>query len=132
MKELPQDPPVYTFPPELWFAKHQHARISKLAQDPEGTAGDESVIEEPDLSPAAIAKTMMAMWLTLHDRMRLPLPTAQRKFTVGEIEMFKKLEKKLGPTLMDVWRTACIYVSKDELPEDAFKNLLAAKGLTNE
>lgn len=132
MKELPQPPPVYEPPPEMWFARHQHARISKLVQDPEGSDDDKGATEVPDLSPAAIAKTLMAMWLTLHDRMRLPLPTAQRKFNVAEIEMFKKLEKKLGPTLMDVWRTACVYVPKNELPEDAFKNLLAGKGLSDE
>lgn len=109
MKDLPPDPPVYTPPPERWFDQHRHS-------------GD---------GIADKTKTLNAMWLTLHDRMCLPLPKKAKTFSPMEREGFDKLSKRLGDSLMDVWRIACVYI-KDEEPEVAFKNLLAAKGLGDE
>lgn len=110
MKPLPQDPPVYEPPPERWFDRHEHQ-------------GKEM---------SATTKTLSAMWLTLHDRMRLPLPTAPRKFSLVEHEQLAKLAEKFGPSVMTAWRIGCNYIEKGEQPETAFKNLLAAKGLRDE
>lgn len=110
MKDLPADPPVYTPPKELWYLRHQHV------------AGglNEST------------RTMMSMWLILHDRMQCVPPTAKRTFSTTEYEMFKNLEKKLGSSLMDVWSVACLRIDRDETPSVAFTRLLSAKGLCHE
>jgi len=112
MKDLPPDPPVWTPPPERWFDRHEH--------NPE------------DMTSASLARTLSAMWMTLHDRMRLPLPTKPRNFTTVENEMARKLIAKLGPSMMLTWRMACNYANKDETPEEEFRNLLAAKGIHDE
>lgn len=113
MKDLPEDPPIYTSPPERWFDRHRPA-----------TSAD----GRPDLTNVALTKTLNAMWLILHDSVRLPLPTAERKFSAVEQEMLRKLLVKMGVEVIDIWRAACIYCRGEE-PEVAFKNLLAAKGL---
>lgn len=112
MKDLPPDPPVWTPPPERWFDRHEH--------------------NPADMTPAALTRTLSAMWMTLHDRMRIPLPTKARNFTVTDFEMLRKLISKLGTATMLTWRMACNYAKKDETPEEAFRNLLAAKGLYDE
>lgn len=115
MKELPSDPPVYTPPPERWFDRHEHATLSGM----------------PDMTPAALTNTLNAMWLTLHDRRREPVP-ASHKFGVAEREMLTKLIGKFGDSLMSAWRTACNYTGDCEDTDKAFHNLLSAKGLDNE
>lgn len=110
MKDLPEPPKPWTPKPEHWFYRHEHTGDSR----PE------------------ICKTLSAMWLTLHDRMRLPLPTAPREFGIVELAMFARLHRHFGEATMSVWRSACNHVKADENPEEAFKNLLAAKGLEDE
>ena len=110
MKDLPIDPPIYTPPAELWYLRHQH--ISG--------------------GPNDSTRTMMAMWLMLHDRMQCGLPTAKRTFSTTEHEMFKTLEKKFGKNLMDAWDSACLHIDRDEAPAIAFTRLLSSKGLCHE
>ena len=113
MKDLPPDPPIYTPPPERWFDRHEH--------------------KPGDTSRIALTTTLSAMWLTLHDRMRLPLPSNQRTFSVIDITMAESFIKRIGADMtMSMWRSACNYVDRQESPEIAFRNLLAAKGVNDE
>lgn len=112
MKDLPEDPPVWTPPPERWFDRH------------EACAADAPLLE--------LTKTLSAMWLTLHDRMRLPLPTAAHKFTMPDQEMLRKLIAKHGPATMLIWRAACDRVPTEVAPEKLFRDILAVKGLYDE
>ena len=111
MKPLPPDPPVYELPAARWFERHEH----------EGSGIVSAV------------RTLTAMLLTLHDRMRLPAPAAERKFPLTEQEQLARLVDKFGrESVMTVWRDACGNIEKGETPEAAFKGLLAGKGLKDE
>ena len=113
MKDLPPDPPVYVPSSERWFERHEH--------DPK------------DNPVTGRARTLSAMWLTLHDRMRLPLPKKSRQLGVVEIEMLKSYVERVGADMaMTLWRSACNHVKRDENPETAFMNLLKAKGVKDE
>lgn len=111
MKELPPDPPVYTPPAERWFERYECT----------GTTRQE------------MCQALSAMWLTLHDRMRLPLPVKPRLFTVVETAMAASLFTRKGPgAVMAAWRSACDRAPKDEKPETVFLNLLSMKGVKDE
>lgn len=108
MKELPQDPPVWTPPPERWFDRYHH--------EAGGNFG-------------LTARTLSAMWLTVHDRKGMPLPTKPKTFGPTEQEMLAKLTSLYGARTMDVFRAACNRIEKRESMEDAFRRLLSGKGL---
>lgn len=111
MKDLPPNPPVWKPPAERWFDRHE-------------CTGDSRV---------ETGRTLTAMWLTLHDRMRLPLPTKTRTFTAIELAMLSSLTKRLGADMvMTMWRSACNHVKRDEEPDKAFLNLLKARGIKDE
>ena len=89
---------------------------------------------QPSLAQSALIRTLMAMWLLLHDHRRspLPLPTKERKFTNAELEMARKLVLRLGTGTMTTWRMCCVHVRPEDDVQDAFLKLLAAKGLCDE
>ena len=115
MKELPPDPPIYTPPPGRWFERHEHSTVAGL----------------PETTPTALTNTLNAMWLTLLDRRREPAPAAH-KFSLADREMLTKLIGKFGDSLMTAWRMACNHTGDCEDAEKAFRNLLSAKGLSDE
>ena len=102
MKDLPPFPPVYVPPPERWFDQHEH---------------DATVTS---------ARTMMAMQLTVYDRVGdMPL-VVSRRFTAAEGESFARLVRLLGADLMTVWRTRCDNLPKVSDPEVAFAALMTS------
>lgn len=111
MKELPPDPPIYQAPPERWFIRYEH---------PKG-----------DTTPLALTKTLNAMWLTLLDRRGDPLQTKEKKFTVVEQEMLRKLltfTRLTDDSFMAIWCSACNRANMCESADTTFRNLLSRKG----
>ena len=100
MKDLPPFPPVYVPPPDRWFDRHEHT------------------------DTVTSARTMMAMLLTVYDRIGILPPVVSRRFTAAEGESFYRLARLLGTELMTTWRSHCDQLSKLADPESAFSALM--------
>jgi len=103
MKPLPPDPPIYVPPPERWFDQHRHS-------------GD---------SLPAVTKTLMAMWLMVHDRLGLPLPTKNKSFGAADREGLDRAIKTFGDDLMFEFSNRCNRIERDGIDaETAFRKIM--------
>lgn len=109
MKDLPDDPPVWTPPAARWFERY--------------------VPPAEDMA-ANTVRSLCAMWLMLLDRLGEPIPEKPRMFAPNERHLFAAHFRRIGAdALMPAWRAECARLLPGTDPKKAFLTLLSKESL---